>query len=47
MGICHTCTRFKPEGAVTDLRDGRVSDTPDSRVQICVSVPAGDVVVDL
>ncbi|MEX0835432.1 MAG: ferredoxin reductase [Nitriliruptor sp.] len=47
MGICHTCTRFKPEGAVTDLRDGRICDTPDTRVQICVSVPAGDVVVDL
>ncbi|WP_083441406.1 ferredoxin reductase [Nitriliruptor alkaliphilus] len=47
MGICHTCTRFKPEGAVTDLRDGRVNDTPDARVQICVTVPAGDVVLDL
>jgi stearoyl-CoA 9-desaturase NADPH oxidoreductase len=47
MGICHTCTRVKPAGAVTDLRDGRVSDAPDSRVQICVTVPAGDVVLDL
>jgi stearoyl-CoA 9-desaturase NADPH oxidoreductase len=47
MGICHTCTRFKPAGAVTDLRDGRVSDAPDSRVQLCVTVPAGDVVLDL
>jgi ferredoxin-NADP reductase len=47
MGICHTCTSSKPAGAVTDLRDGRVSDAPDCRVQICVTVPAGDVVVDL
>jgi stearoyl-CoA 9-desaturase NADPH oxidoreductase len=47
MGICHTCTRSKPAGAVTDLRDGRVDDTPDARVQICVTVPAGDVTVDL
>jgi stearoyl-CoA 9-desaturase NADPH oxidoreductase len=47
MGICHTCTRVKPQGAVTDLRDGRVSDAPDAEVQICVTVPAGDVVLDL
>ena len=47
MGICHTCTRAKPAGAVTDLRDGRVCDVPDAKVQICVTVPAGDVEVDL
>jgi ferredoxin-NADP reductase len=47
MGICHTCTRPKPAGAVTDLRDGRVHDAPDARVQICVTVAAGDVVLDL
>jgi stearoyl-CoA 9-desaturase NADPH oxidoreductase len=47
MGICRSCTRHKPAGAVTDLRTGRVSAAPDEDVQICVSVPAGDVVVDL
>jgi stearoyl-CoA 9-desaturase NADPH oxidoreductase len=47
MGICHTCTAVKPAGAVTDLRDGRVSDVEGGRVQVCVTVPAGDVVVDL
>jgi stearoyl-CoA 9-desaturase NADPH oxidoreductase len=47
MGICHTCTRVKPLGAVTDLRDGRVCDDDEAPVQICVTVPAGDVVVDL
>jgi ferredoxin-NADP reductase len=47
MGICHTCTRRKPAGAVTDLRTGRTSDASDEDVQICVSVPAGDVALDL
>jgi stearoyl-CoA 9-desaturase NADPH oxidoreductase len=47
MGICHSCTRRKPAGSVLDLRSGRRSDAPDEDVQICVNVPAGDVVLDL
>jgi stearoyl-CoA 9-desaturase NADPH oxidoreductase len=47
MGICHSCTLRKPVGAVLDLRTGHRSDVPDEDVQICVSVPAGDVVLDL
>jgi stearoyl-CoA 9-desaturase NADPH oxidoreductase len=47
MGICHSCTLRKPAGTVLDLRTGRRSDVPDEDVQICVNVPAGDVVLDL
>jgi stearoyl-CoA 9-desaturase NADPH oxidoreductase len=47
MGICHSCTLRKPAGAVLDLRTGHRSDAPDEDIQICVNVPAGDVVLDL
>ena len=43
MGICHTCTRRKTRGAVKNLITGAVSTADDEDVQICVSVPVGDV----
>jgi len=43
MGICHTCTRRKIAGTVRNLITGAVSTVPDEDVQICVSVPVGDV----
>jgi ferredoxin-NADP reductase len=43
MGICHTCTRRKTSGTVRNLTTGAVSTGPDEDVQICVSVPVGDV----
>ena len=43
MGICHTCTRRKTAGVVRNLTTGGVSTNPDKDVQICVSVPVGDV----
>jgi len=43
MGICHTCTRRKTSGTVRNLITGAVSTTPGEDVQICVSVPVGDV----
>jgi stearoyl-CoA 9-desaturase NADPH oxidoreductase len=43
MGICHTCTRRKTAGTVRNLVTGAVSTAPDEDVQICVSVPVGDV----
>lgn len=46
-GQCHTCIRRKPTGAVRDLRTGDVLAEPDLLVQICVTVPAGDVEIDL
>ena len=47
MGICHTCTCRKAAGAVRNLLSGEVSAAPDEDIQLCVSVPAGDVSLEL
>ncbi|MCK0174529.1 ferredoxin reductase [Mycolicibacterium sp. F2034L] len=47
MGICHSCTRRKTRGAVKNLITGAVSDAEEEDVQICVSVPVGDVDIAL
>jgi ferredoxin-NADP reductase len=47
MGICHTCTRRKTSGAVKNLITGAVSTADEEDVQICVSVPVGDVELSL
>jgi ferredoxin len=43
MGICHSCARRKTRGAVKNLITGAVSSADEEDVQICVSVPVGDV----
>jgi len=43
MGICHSCTRRKTSGVVKNLTTGAMSSTEEEDVQICVSVPVGDV----
>jgi hypothetical protein len=47
MGICHTCTRRKTCGVVKNLITGAVSTADEEDVQICVSVPVGDIELDL
>ena len=47
MGICRTCTCRKTAGAVRNVRSGEVSDEEDEDIQLCVSVPAGDVALQL
>lgn len=47
MGICHTCTRRKVSGMVRNLTTGAISTADGDAVQICVSVPVGDVDIDL
>lgn len=47
MGICHTCSCRKVEGAVRDVRTGEVSTAPDELIQICVNAPVGDVTLDI
>ena len=47
MGICHTCTRRKTTGTVRNLTTGSVSTGAGEDVQICVSVPVGDVEIAL
>ena len=47
MGICHTCTRRKTAGTVRNLTTGSVSTGAGEDVQICVSIPVGDVEIAL
>lgn len=47
MGICRTCTCRKAAGAVRNVRSGVVSDEEDEDIQLCVSVPAGDVALQI
>ncbi|HEY6424753.1 MAG TPA: ferredoxin reductase [Pseudonocardiaceae bacterium] len=47
MGICLTCTSRKTAGSVRHLHTGELSSEPDSEIQICSTVPVGDVTVDL
>ncbi|MEO3761566.1 FAD-binding oxidoreductase [Mycobacterium sp. B14F4] len=47
MGICHSCTRRKTRGAVKNLITGTVSSPEEEDVQLCVSVPLGDVDIAL
>ncbi len=46
MGICHTCVVSLLDGRVVDLRNGAEHE-PGSRVQVCVTAPSGDCVVDI
>ncbi len=47
MGICHTCTCRKLAGQVRNVHSGELSSAEEEDIQICVSVPAGDVELDL
>ena len=47
MGICLSCTSRKTEGTVRNVITGVESDRPDEDIQIWVSAPVGNCVVDL
>ena len=47
MGICHTCSCRKTGGTVKNLSTGELSVTAEEDIQICVSAPVGDVVVEI
>jgi ferredoxin len=47
MGICHTCSCRKTAGTVRNLSTGELSSNDAEEIQICISAPVGDVVVDL
>jgi ferredoxin-NADP reductase len=47
MGICHTCTCRKLAGEVRNVLTGEVSSPDEQDIQICISVPAGSVALDL
>jgi ferredoxin-NADP reductase len=47
MGICNTCSARKSSGTVRNVISGAVSSAGEEEIRICVSVPVGDVVLDL
>ena len=47
MGICHSCTCRKVSGTVKNLLTDEVSSGPDESIQLCVSAPLSDLVIDL
>lgn len=47
MGICLGCTSRKTAGTVRQVRTGELSCEPDSQIQICSTVPVGDVTIEL
>ncbi len=47
MGICNTCSCRKTAGTVRNIITGEVSTARDEHIRICVSVPVGDVELDL
>jgi ferredoxin-NADP reductase len=47
MGICHTCKCKKLSGAVRNVRTGVISELPNEEIQLCISTPRSDVVLDL
>ena len=47
MGICHSCTCRMTAGTVRNVQTGEVLTGNDEDIQICISVPVGDVTLDL
>ncbi len=47
MGICNTCSCRKRSGAVRNVLTGEISTAENEDIRICVSVPAGDVELDI
>ncbi len=47
MGICNTCSCHKTEGVVRNVISGATSSAGSEQIRICVSVPIGDVALDL
>jgi ferredoxin-NADP reductase len=47
MGICFSCTQVKTSGCTRNIRTGELHSNPDEEIQLCISVPVGDVTIDL
>jgi ferredoxin-NADP reductase len=43
MGICFSCTKVKTSGCVRNALTGELSAEEDEEIQLCISVPVGDV----
>lgn len=47
QGVCASCTCLLLSGAVRDLRSGVTCAEPGQSIRLCISVPLGDVQIDL
>jgi ferredoxin-NADP reductase len=47
MGVCHQCICQKKSGVVYNTKTKAYSDTGAQEIQLCISVPVNDVVLDL
>jgi ferredoxin-NADP reductase len=47
MGICHSCVCRKVSGVVRNEITGQLSSEPDEEIQLCISTPRSNVVLDL
>ncbi len=47
MGICHQCICEKSQGVVYNTLNKAFSDTASEQIQLCVSLPVGDVKINL
>ena len=47
MGICFSCTKVKTSGCTRNVLTGDLHTDPDQEIQLCISVPVGDVAIDL
>lgn len=47
MGICHKCSCRKKSGVVYNTLTNSYSDTGQEDIQLCVSVPVGEVIIEL
>jgi ferredoxin-NADP reductase len=47
MGICNTCSCTKESGTVRNILTGELSSAGAEQIRICVSVPVGDVALNL
>lgn len=47
IGICATCQCIKQSGTVENLQTGKISDSPDELIRLCVSVARSDISIKL
>jgi len=47
MGICFSCVQVKTAGCTRNVRTGETDSDPDHEIQLCISVPVGDVALDI
>jgi ferredoxin-NADP reductase len=47
MGICFSCIKVKTAGCTQNRLTGELASDPDTEIQLCISVPVGDVAITL